>query len=93
MGGKMNLSLLPPANSVPLAPGITYSRNPDGAWVQEGQVSSETLPARLWRWPTRFLPGVPLMSQSQLRTLVPITPFVFWGLVAWLGWRLLRSFR
>ncbi len=64
----------------------TYSRTTDGTVVREGAVTSETPLARLWRWPTQFLP-------AGAESFAMIAPFAFWTVAAWLAWRLVKTFR
>ena len=63
-----------------------YVRTTDGTVVSEGQVTNETWAARLWRWPTKWLPEA-IVSRPALAVVVIATPFAFWGILAWFLFR------
>lgn len=63
-----------------------YVRTTDGSVVREGQVTSESWPARFWRWPTKWLPDA-VVARPELSLVVAVTPFAFWAFLAWFLFR------
>jgi len=62
-------------------------RAPDGTLVPGGVVQSESLPARVWRWPTRWMP------ETWPAWVVTLATVGFWAVVAWLVTRTLNTFK
>lgn len=61
----------------------------DGTYVPGGEVVSESILARMWRWPTQFLPDT-LASSPLLPIVVVAVPFAFWVLLVWGFFRALK---
>lgn len=64
---------------------MNLSRTVDGTVVPEGRVVSESVGAKLWRWPTKWVPDAVVKSPG-LSIVVGLVPFVFWGLLVWWAW-------
>lgn len=62
-------------------------RTADGTLVVPGEVTSETWPARVWRWPTRWIP------ESWPAWAVTLAVVSFWAAVLWILTKTLKGFR
>jgi hypothetical protein len=63
---------------------MNYIRTTDRTFVPEGAPVSETPLAKLWRWPTQFLPDA-------AASLAPVLPVAVWGLAAFLIWKKVKT--